>query len=396
MAMNAEMDTAPTRAAGLLRLEAFSARMGRDYAQTRNYDYGPKARHNVSCLSAHVRHRLVLERDLAAAALQQHEEKAAEKFIQEVFWRTYWKGWLEMRPTVWSQYCAARDEAQVAVDANGGLSKAYDRALSGATGIECFDAWIEELHETGYLHNHARMWFASIWIFTLKLPWALGADVFLRHLIDGDAASNTLSWRWVAGLQTRGKAYAASASNIQKFTDGRFTVGPDQLAGEAQALPWQDPPAPRVLHLMQQFPQTPFTLFLHEEDCAADAFALPSNAQHIVVQATPVDRGPQALGEAARAFTQGALDDLFDRVTSQVDVLVEKIDIADAARAIQEADVAAPHITAGPLRDALGMGSDSKLIQVARAEDAFLWPYATKGFFKFKEAIPSAITALGL
>ncbi len=67
---------------------------------------------------------------------------------------------------------------------------------------------------TGYLHNHARMWFASIWIFTLRLPWELGADFFLRHLLDGDPASNTLSWRWVGGMQTMGKTYLARADNI--------------------------------------------------------------------------------------------------------------------------------------------------------------------------------------
>ena len=61
------------------------------------------------------------------------------------------------------------------------------------TGIEGFDDWARELVDTGYMHNHARMWFASIWIFTLRLPWALGADFFLRHLLDADAASNTLS-----------------------------------------------------------------------------------------------------------------------------------------------------------------------------------------------------------
>ena len=103
----------------------------------------------------------------------------------------------------------------------------------GATGIDCFDAWARELVATGYLHNHARMWFASIWIFTLRLPWELGADFFLRHLIDGDPASNTLSWRWVAGLQTAGKTYLATAENIARFTGGRFA--PQGLA----TRPWR-------------------------------------------------------------------------------------------------------------------------------------------------------------
>jgi deoxyribodipyrimidine photo-lyase len=86
-----------------------------------------------------------------------------------------------------------------------------ERAVNGQTGLTCFESWVTELVETGYLHNHARMWFASIWILTLGLPWRLGAVFLYRHLLDGDAASNTLGWRWVAGLQTRGKPYPADA-----------------------------------------------------------------------------------------------------------------------------------------------------------------------------------------
>ena len=67
------------------------------------------------------------------------------------------------------------------------------------------------------------MWFASIWIFTLKLPWQLGAKFFLENLKDGDASSNTLSWKWVAGLQTKGKNYLANSRNIEKFTNNRYS-----------------------------------------------------------------------------------------------------------------------------------------------------------------------------
>ena len=63
------------------------------------------------------------------------------------------------------------------------------------------------------------MWFASIWIHTLELQWELGADFFLKHLLDGDPASNTLSWRWVAGIHTKGKNYIARKSNIEKYSN---------------------------------------------------------------------------------------------------------------------------------------------------------------------------------
>ena len=89
-------------------------------------------------------------------------------------------------------------------------SEKYEKAVLGLTGIECYDNWVNELKDKNYLHNHTRMWFASIWIYTLHLPWQLGAELFLEHLHDADPASNTLSWRWVAGIHTQNKQYIAS------------------------------------------------------------------------------------------------------------------------------------------------------------------------------------------
>ena len=162
------------RAEALLRLHHFVPHAGRDYAAGRNSDDGPDGNNQVSKLSPYLRHRLITEREVVAAVLRQHSLTAAEKYVQEVLWRTYWKGWLEMRPDVWRRYCAERDFAlHNALDAN-----TIAAAEKGMTGIEGFDDWARELVETGYLHNHARMWFASIWIFTLGLPWTLGADFF--------------------------------------------------------------------------------------------------------------------------------------------------------------------------------------------------------------------------
>jgi deoxyribodipyrimidine photolyase len=212
--------SAASRAEGLTRLTDFVPRAGRAYAAERNTDHGPGDPTNVSTLSPWVRHRLVTEREIVAAVLERHRLASAEKFVQEVYWRTYWKGWLERRPSVWTRYSAS---VAPTLDGLSAAERAtYDDAVAGRTGIDGFDHWARELVETGYLHNHARMWFASIWIFTLRLPWQLGADFFLRHLLDGDPASNTLSWRWVAGLQTVGKTYLATADNIARYTDGRF------------------------------------------------------------------------------------------------------------------------------------------------------------------------------
>jgi deoxyribodipyrimidine photo-lyase len=161
---------------------------------------------NVSKLSPYLRRRLVSESEVLQIALETNSISSLEKFIQEIFWRTYWRGWLELRPDVYEDY------------ENG-----YDGShLPDKTGIKCFDHWTEELIETGYLHNHARMWYASIWIFTLGKSWVSGANFFKDHLVDWCPASNTLGWRWVAGLQTRGKIYVAKADNIKLFTNDKF------------------------------------------------------------------------------------------------------------------------------------------------------------------------------
>ena len=211
-----------SRAEGLVRLEAFLPHAGRDYAARRNHDHGPQARGNVSVLSPWIRHRLVTEPEVVAAVLKLHAPSACAKFVQEVCWRTYWKGWFEQHPDAWTRYRSGLDRLVDRLDRDAALAERYRQAVEGRTGIACFDAWAGELAGHGYLHNHARMWMASIWIFTLRLPWELGADWFLRHLADGDPASNTLSWRWVGGLQTRGKHYLARAANIAEYTDGRF------------------------------------------------------------------------------------------------------------------------------------------------------------------------------
>ena len=196
------------------RLNDFIENNIHEYANKRNFDFGPENRSNISYLSPFISHRLLFEYDIAKKVLSKFPYLKVEKFIQEIFWRTYWKGWLELRPDVWSDYKLSLDDLD--------KDDRYHEAIEGRTNIDCFNDWVHELKSKNYLHNHARMWFASIWIFTLKLPWQLGAEFFLQHLFDGDAASNTLGWRWVAGVQTKGKNYIAKEWNIKLFSDNRF------------------------------------------------------------------------------------------------------------------------------------------------------------------------------
>jgi len=388
------MTFTPTRAAGLAALADFVDRAGHDYAETRNFDRGPGDRANVSMLSPYLRYRLVTESEVVAAVRARHPGETAAKFIQEVFWRTYWKGWLELRPSVWTDYL--EDLASLEAT-SGGWRRDYDRALAGATGIDCFDAWIAELAEFGYLHNHARMWFASIWIFTLRLPWQLGAALFWHYLYDGDAASNTLSWRWVAGLQTAGKTYLAQADNIARYTGGCFTAA--GLASRAAAITATPTPAPRPLTMPEPLPTGRIGLLLAEDDLAPETL-LPGRTQ---VDAIAALRCGHGRSPAVEHFIREALGDAGRRAHTSLRADATTLPDATAAsvhswaQAHRLDQIVIAYAPVGPsaaavatLRDdlrALGV----RLTPVRRAWDEHNWPHAQRGFFAFREkCIPLA------
>ncbi|WP_248306786.1 FAD-binding domain-containing protein [Bosea sp. AAP35] len=396
-----------TRETGLAMLAEFVPRMGRRYANGRNFDHGPGRHDAVSRLSPYIRRRLVTEAELVSAAIAAHGPEEAEKFVEEVLWRGYFKGWLERRPSIWSAYVTGLEADLAVLDADRRLRRRVSEAEEGRTGLACFDAWAQELTETGYLHNHARMWFASIWIFTLGLPWRLGADFFYRHLLDGDPASNTLGWRWVAGLHTRGKPYPAQAWNIAKFTGQRFTPRDSDLAEVTQGLEAQEPdglpPAQAARSVRAPEPGLPTALLITEEDCRLEDFNLAGldiracatlSASHL--------RSPLPVSDAVAAFEARALDDAAARVGLAVDSL--QADAPDnlvtwAARSGAR-QIATPYVTQGPLHDFLAQAQpllaarSIALCEFRREWDGLIWPHASAGFFKVKQQIPQILGRL--
>jgi deoxyribodipyrimidine photo-lyase len=375
-----------TRAEGLRRLEAFLPRAGADYASQRNTDRGPGAPSTVSGLSPYLRYRLLTEAETVAAVTRHHGPQDAAKFVQEVAWRTYWKGWLELRPAIWTRFVAERDSCRGANVA---------QAEAGGTGIECFDAWARELTLHGTLHNHARMWFASIWIFTLRLPWVLGADFLLRHLLDADPASNTLSWRWVAGLQTPGKTYLATAENIARFTDGRFH--PRGLATQAIALTEPPVPPPRPLPALRPWRGEPALLLVTPEDLCPESLIRGPIGGTVVAGGT----AQWPWGDKAGCFVAEAAQDAAARLgtwsaspVTMTTTLEPRLVIAEAGRVGAQV-VVTPYAPVGPIADALDAlavaldAAGLPLIRVRRDWDERVWPYATKGYFAFKSCLPT-------
>ena len=393
-----------TRRQAIELLNAFTPYMGKRYESGRNYDNGPGRHHAVSMLSPFVSRRLITEQELVGAALEAHGPDKATKFVEEVFWRTYFKGWLELRPSVWTDYTDGLLGDLSVLEKDRRLRAKYQSAVDGKTGIECFDAWSAELRETGYLHNHARMWFASIWVFTLKLPWRLGADFFYRHLLDGDAASNTLSWRWVAGLHTRGKPYAARADNIATFTGGRFTPGHNELAEVTEGLEASEPEglpaADKPRAYQEPVPGVPSVLLLTTEDACVQDFDLSHfDIQKVIILSVSDLRSPLVVSDAVVQFDQNALDDTatrlgFEATHTTPDSLVDGLKAAGAKQIIT------PYMTRGPLFDLLTKGQqqlgqqDVRFTELKREWDTLVWPHAKAGFFRVKKQIPAVLSAL--
>lgn len=408
------MDFAPTRAAALARLEQFVPAAGRRYAETRNADDGPAAggRGNVSQLSPWLHAGIIGEAEVLDAVLAAHGPRASEKFTAEVFWRIYFKGYLEQRPQIWADYVTGRDAALAATDANAGRRTAYARAIEGRTGIEAFDVWAHELVETGYLHNHARMWFASIWIFTLKLDWRLGADFFLRHLIDGDAASNTLSWRWVAGLHTRGKHYLARADNIARYTAARpggalaaFGLAGDETPPltEPQDYPRATLGLPGVVSASDL--AQPFALLLHDEAAHHAPVGLPAAPALVIGAQRAEARSPGAIGAPLRVFAEGAVAHGMAEAAAAFSCAAvqwhEGQPLAPLLGAAGVERIAVPYLPTGWTRDALWpelapLAAQGRIITLLGELDRVTWPLAKAGFFPVGKAAGTLLAECGI
>ena len=349
-----------------------------DYANLRNFDFGPNNESSVSKLSPFVSHRILLEYELIHNIKSKYIVKNSTKFIEEIYWRVYWKGWMENRPKVWQNFIS-----EINLDYDHEL---YDKAINGNTELDFFNSWVFELKEYNYLHNHTRMWFASTWIFNLGLPWQLGAKFFFKYLFDGDAASNLLSWRWVAGLQTKGKQYLFSSSNLRKFSNNRFNVekitNKQIFLHESNQFPLED-----KIYKSNMDPKSD-NLILFENDLhLATLKKLLSSYRKVYIILLKNEQRQIKLSESVLNFKQ----ELVFEFVKQFDN-VEQIDpnsLEDKLKNINQIDIIYPGI--GENYDFIIHFSNLNNIQtfnLVRDEDLFAWNFAKKGFFKFKENIP--------
>src|SRR5210317_2244581 len=372
-----------SRAKAVDKLNDFVENNLSEYSKLRNFDFGPDDRSNISCLSLYITHGVINELEVIDKSLKKFSFAKNEKFIQEVLWRVYWKGWLELRPNVWLDYLIELDKIKSEFKNN----QNYLDAIEGKTEIECFNQWIIELKENNYLHNHTRMWFASIWIFTLELPWQLGAEFFMQHLYDGDPASNTLGWRWVAGVQTQGKHYLASEWNIKKFSNNRFQNiklnenAPSKVSEKSYPL------------IKQQFNNSKIieekNLLIFENNLSFEVSNFKENKFEKIYLISNINKNRSIeLDEKLIKFKSELIKDQKKRLDDK-SINCEIIDLSEIKN-INDCYGLYPSV--GENLNYLKL-NNVKINFLYRDLDQLAWQYCNKGFFNFKNYIPKIISA---
>ena len=378
------MNFEPSREFAIKKLEDFIDKNLHEYSKLRNFDFGPEQRKNVSTISPYITHGVLSETEVIKNSLKKFSFAKNEKFVQEVLWRIYWKGWLELRPMVWSDYIIELKRLKKDFDTN----KNYLNAIEGKTNIECFNYWISEIKKYNYLHNHARMWFASIWIFTLNLPWQLGAEFFMKYLLDGDSASNTLGWRWVAGVQTKGKNYIASEWNIKKFTNNRFSQ-----------IKLNENPQPIIDNKNYSISKKDFlnneinnidNLIVFENSLAIECSDFKElDFKNIYLVKKNNDTREIKLDEKVLKFKEDLISDQKIRLENQSSK-IEIINVKDLKNLVGNNIALYPSI--GEINDFLISNNLKNIKYLYRKIDQYAWKYCNKGFFNFKNYIPKIVT----
>ena len=375
------------------QLEYFIKNKAAKYSKMRNFDLGSIEKNFVSGLSPAITRRIISEDYVVRKILKSFSFNSVEKYIQEICWRTYWKGYLEYRPQIWEDYLSDLENFKLKKE-----SSDYAKAISGETTIDCYNDWCHELIKNNYLHNHTRMWFASIWIYTLNLPWQLGAEFFMNHLLDADPASNTLSWRWVAGLHTKNKQYITSAENIKKFTDNKYYPKGQLNFNIIQPSEWKDY-NPIDLNI-KKFHSTEKVkyLLIHENDLSlknlphSDFLFIQKENIKTIKRASKVNH---FIDKALKSFEQNVNKTNYKKI-----ILFNFDDHSNIQKYLDSNEtetVHSPYPSVGFVKDSmkdLEKNKGFKFEFINSEWDRLFWPHAKKGFFKLKKQIETIIKDL--
>jgi deoxyribodipyrimidine photo-lyase len=275
------------RTAALQRLAAIDADA---YRQTRNHLDGAATR-----LSPYLRHGCLSLQE-TVNSIRQSAGQRSVKLIAELSYRDYFR-------QVWYRFGEAIKQPMESPKVALGTQPLPDFIAQGFTGLVCMDEIVRQLRQEGYVHNHARMWFAAYVLQWLKVDWRQAADWFEQNLLDGDLASNHLSWQWI-GASFSHKPYFFNKENIVKFGGGHwcqqcsvrcpfdasyetlhqqlFSVPPPQTGDEVTATHSAHLPVKiTAQHLPPHDDRA--MIWLHDEMLSPEHALLKSNAQRVFV-----------------------------------------------------------------------------------------------------------------
>ncbi len=209
-----DVDLSPTRGGRVAAQAVLAAIDPGSYEGSRNYLDGA-----VTKLSAYLRHGVVTLAEVRDHVLGRvTDQDKARKLINELAWRDYWQRlYMLLGEGIWQD----REPYKTGYAATDYAAELPEDIPHGDTTLTCMDSFSQQLRETGYLHNHARMWFAAYVVHWRRVHWQEGAGWFLEHLIDGDPASNNLSWQWIASTFAS-KAYIFNRENLERYTAGVY------------------------------------------------------------------------------------------------------------------------------------------------------------------------------
>jgi hypothetical protein len=296
----------------------------------------------------------------------------------------YWKGWLELRPKVWTDFVEDTKNIE--------NTNEYEKAINGETNIDCFNDWVKELKENNYLHNHTRMWFASIWIFTLKLPWQKGAEFFLRELYDGDAASNTLSWRWVAGIQTKGKNYIAQNWNINKFTNNKYK----DLKLNENPQPIIDQREYKISPLSAHNNETTSDRLVFFENELDFQFFNRNNNKKIYCILLANDERQIKLGSKVLEYKKNLIKNQIQNLDLKIE-FIEGKKFIELSNKDKDFDIVYPSIGENmSFLKRVIKKNNLNINYLTREEDNYCWQFSNKGYFNFKSNIPKILSQFKL
>lgn len=209
-----ESQISPVRGGRAAALEILAKVKPLTYRETRNFLSG-----DVTRLSPYLRHGVLTLAEVRDTILQKAEiPEHAGKLVNELAWRDYWQRlYVMLGEAIWED----QEPYKTGLSADQYAPVLPDEIPSGQTTLACMDSFARDLEQTGYLHNHVRLWFASYIVHWRRVRWQAGARWFLEHLIDGDPASNNLSWQWVASTFSSAP-YIFNRENLERFTEGEY------------------------------------------------------------------------------------------------------------------------------------------------------------------------------